>query len=278
MRVASYTIAARSAWGLVEGDMVSDLTALPGCETVEDAIAMGLGDTLPLPADAPRYRLTDVTYALPITRPGKVLCVGRNYVDHLAEGADATPPKYPGLFMRTLLSLTPHEGPIVRPRASDALDYEGEVCVVIGKPGRDIPAERALEHVFGYTCFNDGSLRDFQSRYKAIVGKNFPSTGGIGPWIVTADEIPDPSALTLETRLNGTVMQHSDTSKMIFDIGAIIAFVSVFTELRPGDLIMTGTPEGVGKARKPPVWMKPGDVVEVEIGGVGVLRNTIVAE
>jgi len=278
MRVASYQIDGRRSWGLVEGDTVSDLAAvLPDCPTVEAAIARGLGAGMALP-DASRHALSAIRWEQPVSRPERIICCGLNYRDHVAEASTRGMPDVPSLFLRTLRSMTAHEGPIVRPHVSDHLDYEGELCVVIGKPGRNLSRENALDHVFGYTCFNDGSVRDFQKKYKAVAGKNFPSTGGVGPWIVTPDDMPDPKNLGLRTRLNGETVQETNTSKMIFDIREILATVSVFDELRPGDLVMTGTPEGVGQGRTPPLWMKPGDVVEVEIDGIGVLRNTVVQE
>jgi 2-keto-4-pentenoate hydratase/2-oxohepta-3-ene-1,7-dioic acid hydratase in catechol pathway len=182
------------------------------------------------------------------------------------------------LFSRLTNTLVAHSAPIPCPKVSSDLDYEGELGVVIGKAGRHIAERDALGHVFGYTCFNDGSVRDFQLKHSVTAGKNFPATGGCGPWIVTADEIPDPSRLTLITRVNGREMQHKGTDDMIFGVPAIIAYVSKWTRLEPGDVIATGTPEGVGFARKPPVWLKPGDVVEIDISGIGVLRNPISAE
>lgn len=274
MKFISYNLDGRNSWGCVEGERVTDYGAVvTDCPTLLDAIATG---TVDLPSGAPTVPFASVALTVPIPNPPKILCVGRNYVDHVAEGSNKELPKHPGLFARTIRSLTPHDGPIVRPKASDNLDFEGELAIIIGKRGRSVAREDALSHVFGYTCFNDATLRDFQEKYSALVGKNFPSTGGFGPWIVTADEIPDPNAaLNLTTRLNGEVMQHSDTSKMIFDVATIVAFVSVFTELEPGDIILTGTPEGIGRARNPPVWMKPGDVIEVEIDKIGTLRNII---
>ena len=171
-----------------------------------------------------------------------------------------------------------HWGALVRPSVSSDMDYEGELAVVIGRGGRHIAASQALDHVAGYACFNDGSLRDYQRQHSVAVGKNFVATGGFGPWLVTRDEIPDPSQLTLTTRLNGAEVQRGDTADMIFSVLQIISYVSAFTQLDPGDVISTGTPPGVGMARKPPLWLKPGDVVEVEISQIGVLRNGVVAE
>ena len=167
---------------------------------------------------------------------------------------------------------------MVLPPSSEKFDYEAELAIVIGRRGSRVSEADALAHVAGYSCFNDGSLRDFQFKHSVAVGKNFIATGGFGPWLVTGDEIPDPAALTLTTRLNGVEVQRGTTSDMIFDVPSIIAYVSGFTRLEPGDVISTGTPPGVGLARKPPLWLKPGDVVEVEISKIGVLRNAIVAE
>lgn len=221
--------------------------------------------------------LASVALLPPIPDPHKVICIGLNYRAHAAE-AGLKVPQHPSLFLRLANTLAAHNAPLVRPRLSSEFDYEGGLAIVIGRPGRHIPKADALAHVFGYACFNDGSLRDFQFRHSTTVGKNFPSTGGFGPWIATADTIPDPSKLTLTTRLNGAQVQHKGLDDMIFDVPSIISYVSSWTELGAGDVISTGTPEGVGLGRKPPLWLKPGDVVEVEISGIGVLRNPIVAE
>jgi 2-keto-4-pentenoate hydratase/2-oxohepta-3-ene-1,7-dioic acid hydratase in catechol pathway len=181
------------------------------------------------------------------------------------------------MFARFADTLVGHEGAMIRPTVSDHFDFEGELALVIGKGGRHIAPESALDHVAGYTCFVDGSVRDYQ-KFSVTSGKNFPSTGPLGPWMVTADEIADPSRLTLTTRLNGQDVQHSTTDLLIYSIPQIIAFCSDFTALSPGDVIATGTPEGVGHSRKPPLWMKPGDRLEVEIDGIGVLRVDIAAE
>jgi 2-keto-4-pentenoate hydratase/2-oxohepta-3-ene-1,7-dioic acid hydratase in catechol pathway len=188
-------------------------------------------------------------------------------------------PENPQVFLRLVNTLVAHNQPMVRPRISGDFDYEGELAVVIGRPGRHIAKSDALSHIFGYTCFNDGSIRDIQFKHSIAAGKNFHATGGFGPWIVTADEIPDPTRLQLVTRLKGKEVQHTGIDDLIFDIPTLISYCSDWTPLVAGDVISTGTPEGVGFARKPPLWMKPGDVVEVEIdGGIGVLRNPIIAE
>ena len=181
------------------------------------------------------------------------------------------------MFIRRPNTLLGHEGEMIRPSVSQNFDFEGELTVVIGRGGRHIPVARALDHVAGYTCFVDGSVRDYQ-KFSVTSGKNFPGTGPLGPWLVTTDEIPDPTKLTLMTRLNGQEMQRSGTDLLIYSIPQIISFCSDFTPLSPGDVIATGTPEGVGHRRNPQVWMKPGDVLEVEITGIGVLRNRMVDE
>ncbi len=221
----------------------------------------------------------EVEYLPPIPAPGKILCVGLNYREHARERG-SEPLAYPAFFARFRSSLVGHRGPIVRPAVSEALDYEGELVAVVGKPGRNIARERALEHVAGYSIFNDASVRDYQ--YKSpqwTIGKNFDGTGGCGPAFVTADELP-PGAkgLRLETRLNGAVMQSASTADMMFDVATLVSLVSDAMRLEPGDLIVTGTPSGVGFARDPKVFLKPGDVCEVEIEGIGVLQNPVVQQ
>lgn len=220
----------------------------------------------------------DITFLPIIARPEKILCVGVNYHLHRIEtGRDES--AYPVLFTRFANTLIGHKQNIIRPRASEQLDFEGELAVIIGKAGRHITPSNALSHIAGYSCFNDATLRDWQRHtHQFTPGKNFPATGGFGPWLITTDELPDPSQLTLVTRLNGTEMQRTTTDQMIFTVPALISYISTFTELKPGDVIATGTPGGVGAKRNPPVFMKPGDEVEVEISGIGTLRNTIASE
>jgi 2-keto-4-pentenoate hydratase/2-oxohepta-3-ene-1,7-dioic acid hydratase in catechol pathway len=221
----------------------------------------------------------DVTHLPPSAHPGKIICLGLNYRDHARE-FDSAPPSYPTLFARFPSSLIGHGGNLVRPRASVQLDYEGELVVVIGRRGRHIALDDALDHVYGYSIFNDASIRDFQLRTSQwTVGKNFDGTGAFGPWVVTADELPQgATGLMLETRLNGEVMQRASTSDMIFGVAQTIAIVSEAMTLDAGDVIVMGTPSGVGYGRKPPVYMKPGDVCEISIERIGTLRNTVVAE
>jgi 2-keto-4-pentenoate hydratase/2-oxohepta-3-ene-1,7-dioic acid hydratase in catechol pathway len=203
------------------------------------------------------------------------VCVGLNYQDHVVEtGRDNT--EQPAIFLRLPESQVGHKQPIVRPRESTHLDFEAEIAVIIGAPGRRISQKDAYNHVFGYACYNDGSVRDWQRHtIQWTAGKNFPRTGAFGPWMVTADEIPPGSKMTLSCRLNGQQMQHATTEQMIFRIPKIIEYVSTWTTLAPGDVLVTGTPGGVGARRTPPVWMKPGDKVEIEIDKVGILENTI---
>jgi len=187
--------------------------------------------------------------------------------------------QYPVLFLRLPESQIGHLQPLLRPRVSQQLDFEGELAVVIGQPGRHIRASQALDHVAGYSIYNEASIRDWQKHtHQFTAGKNFSGTGAFGPWLVTPDEIPDPRKLTLTTRLNGAVMQHASVGDLIFPIEELIAYVSRITELRPGDVLVTGTPSGVGGLRTPPVWMQPGDLVEVEISQLGVLRNPVAEE
>ena len=217
-----------------------------------------------------------LTYLPPIANPPKIICVGMNYKDHAQENKLESQ-DHPTFFVRFASSLIGHEQPIIRPRVSEQLDYEGELAAIIGKPGRHIPKERALEHVAGYSIFNDASIRDYQMRGKQwTLGKNFDATGPFGPEFVTADELP-PGAkgLQLTTRLNGTVMQSANTDDLIFDVATLIASLSEVMTLETGDVIVTGTPGGIGFFRNPKVYMKPGDVCEIEIEGIGTLRNRI---
>lgn len=217
-----------------------------------------------------------ITHLPPVGAPGKIICVGLNYVDHSKESGMAVP-AYPTLFARFASSLVGHKRPMLRPRESSMFDFEGELVAVIGKAGRRIAKASALDHVAGYSIFNDGSVRDYQLRTSQwTVGKNFDGTGAFGPAFVSADELPlGASGLKIETRLNGTVAQSANTSDLVFDIAELVASISESTTLEPGDIIVTGTPAGVGHARKPPLYMKAGDIVEVEVEGLGVLRNPI---
>ncbi len=253
-------------------DGVADLGNL--IERAADGVAM------PSPAaDAPSYPIDEITPALPVARPGKIVCLGLNYAEHAREGGYDVP-DYPAMFMRAATSMIAAGAPMVLPSASHTFDYETELMVIIGKGGRHIAEADALDHVFGYTTFNDGSIREYQRKtHQWTAGKNFDGTGAVGPVVVTPDELPEgASGLTIQTRLNGRVLQNSNTSDMIFTVRRTIAIVSEIMTLEPGDMIAFGTPPGVGHARTPQLWMKAGDVVEVEIEGIGICRNPILAE
>jgi len=278
MKLLSFVVDGRELFGAVSGENVVALNSRVGHKTLRDALAAGAMDTMRKAAkeSTPDYQLGDIQFLPVIPHPAKILCAGINYRSHAAETGRELP-KQPSMFIRFTDTLVGHGGEMIRPTVSDNFDFEGELAVVIGKAGRHIKAEHALDHIAGYTCFVDGSVRDFQ-KFSVTSGKNFPGTGPLGPWLVTTDEIPDPSKLTLMTRLNGKEVQHSPTDLLIYAIPQIIAFCSDFTALSAGDIIATGTPEGVGHSRKPPLWMKAGDTLEVEITGIGVLRTRITDE
>jgi len=279
MKLMMFKKGTGAALGVVDGTNVIDVSSVG---TLQDVIAGGASSLAAVKAAAAKgtkQPLSAVKAALPIARPGKFLCIGLNYALHAAEGGHATP-TYPALFPRFPSSLVAHGEPVVRPKVSTQLDYECELTIVVGKGGRHIPESKALDHVFGYTLFNDVSVRDFQRKgAQWTPGKNFDGTGPLGPVVVTADELP-PGAhgLRIQTRVNGEVMQDSNTSDMIFSTARIIAILSEFMTLEAGDLIATGTPSGVAHARKPPAWMKGGDKVEVEVEKIGILANPIVDE
>ena len=225
-------------------------------------------------------KLSELTLLPPVLNPSKAIAVGLNYVDHAAESPYKDAPKYPVLFQRFPSSWVAHDQPLVKPKVSDDFDYEGEVAVIIGKSGRYISKEDALSYVAGYSIFNDGSIRDYQFKsHQWMMGKNFDATASFGPVFVSADELPAGAVgLQLQTRLNGEILQDANTRDMIFDVATVISVCSEVFELQPGDIIISGTPAGVGFARKPPIFMKQGDVVEVEVEGLGVLRNAVVNE
>jgi 2-keto-4-pentenoate hydratase/2-oxohepta-3-ene-1,7-dioic acid hydratase in catechol pathway len=287
MKLMMFEKAGGAVLGLVEGASVIDL-AVVGSSLPKDLAALiaagptALDKVKAAAAKAPaaaKLPLASVKAALPIARPPKFICVGLNYALHAKEGGHPIP-TYPSFFLRVPTSLTAPGAPVLRPKNSIQLDYECELAIVIGKGGRHIPEAKALTHVFGYTLFNDVSVRDFQRKTTQwMPGKNFDSTGPLGPWVVTADELPPgASGLRITTRVNGETMQDSNTSDMIFSTANIIATLSEFMTLEPGDLIATGTPSGVAHARKPPAWMKAGDSVEVEVEGIGVLSNPVADE
>jgi 2-keto-4-pentenoate hydratase/2-oxohepta-3-ene-1,7-dioic acid hydratase in catechol pathway len=281
MKFASFTIDDTASWGLVDGDAVADLGALlrERFPDLKSAIAAdALQEVAASAPQAKRHPLKAISWLPVIPNPDKILCIGLNYETHRKE-TGRSEVENPTVFGRFANSQTGHLTDIIRPRVSTDLDFEGELAVVIGKPGRYIPRAEAFAHIAGFSCYNEGSVRDFQRHtHQFTPGKNFPATGGFGPWLVTPDEIDDLGPLRLQTRLNGEVVQDATISQMIFDIPRQIEYCSSFTRLEPGDVIATGTPGGVGSRRTPPLWMKPGDVVEVEIDRIGLLRNGVADE
>jgi 2-keto-4-pentenoate hydratase/2-oxohepta-3-ene-1,7-dioic acid hydratase in catechol pathway len=285
MKLLSFIHQGRETWGAVVGDGVIDMQRVfPQYPTLLDYIAsesylQAAEHVKGLSVDA---KLADITYLPVIPRPEKIVCAVRNYMDYhnevIAGGVQRELSEFPPIFLRVWRSQTAHLGPIVNPKVSDSLDWEAELAVIIGRPGRNIAEADAYAHVAGYSCYNDASVREWQFHAKQIAsGKNFESTGSFGPWMVTADEIAPGRQLTLQTRLNGEVLQDGHTGNMIFSIPKLIAYASTIFTLVPGDVIITGTPAGVGVFRKPPRFMKAGDVVEVELEAIGTLRNTVVA-
>jgi acylpyruvate hydrolase len=273
--------------GVVEGDVVIDLQAvdasLPG--DLGEVLARNNGDLKPLadlakraPASA-RRPLAGLKFGLPVARPGKIICLGLNYLDHVKEGPQKDNiPKFQSIFFRMLTSLTPHLTPLMRPKKSIQLDYEAELTVIIGKRAKHLTLENATDCIAGYTCANEGSVREYQRHTTQWgMGKNFDKTGSVGPWMVTADELPKGGkGLKIESRLNGKTMQSSNTDNFMFPVPESLVYLTEGITLEPGDLLLTGTPSGVGHARKPePVWMKAGDTCEIEIESIGVLRNPI---
>jgi len=278
MKLLSFTAGGERLFGAASGDGIVTLNDRIGQPNLCAALAAGqLGAMRDAAKSAkPDRKLSDVEFLPVIPQPAKILCAGVNYRAHAAEVGRELP-KQPSMFIRFADTLVGHGGAMIRPAVSDNFDFEGELAFVIGKGGRHIKPAHALDHIAGYTIFVDGSVRDYQ-KFSVTSGKNFPGTGPLGPWLVTTDEIPDPSKLTLTTRLNGRQVQHATTDQLIYAIPQIVAFCSDFTALSPGDVIATGTPEGVGHGRTPPLWMKPGDVLEVEISKIGTLRASIVEE
>jgi 2-keto-4-pentenoate hydratase/2-oxohepta-3-ene-1,7-dioic acid hydratase in catechol pathway len=282
MKLASYRTSKGAGYGVVAEDGIVDLTRrldrkFPDLRSLIAGNGLALAQKIAKAAKKADFKVSRVTFLPVIPNPGKIVCVGLNYEEHRVEtGRDKT--ENPALFIRVAESQVAHNQPIVMPAESTNLDFEGEIAVVIGKRGRRISEEDSWKHIAGYACYNDGSVRDWQRHtLQWTAGKNFSRTGGFGPWMVTRDEIKDGEELTLETRLNGEVMQHATTAQMIHRIPRLIGYISTFTPLEPGDVIVTGTPGGVGARRTPPVWMKPGDTVEVEVSKIGVLVNTIKA-
>lgn len=268
----------------VTGDSAVNLTALDAAVGADLMALINdpmLAESVATKVDgAPSVPLASVTPALPVANPGTIICLGLNYTDHIKEGGYEIP-DYPALFMRGRSSIMAAGAPLVRPTCSDKLDYEAELMFIIGKGGRHISEADALDHVFGYTVFNDGSVRDYQRKtHQWTPGKNFDDTGAIGPFVVTPDEVPVGAAgLKIESRVGTEILQSSNTANMIWSVAQTIATISEYTTLAPGDLIAMGTPPGVGHAKKPnPRWLVPGEVVEIEIEGIGICASPIVDE
>ena len=287
MKLLSFYSGGKESWGVVAGDGVIDLgKALRGkYPALQDFIASpdyAERDAI-VAARKADHELAAIRFLPVIPRPEKIVCLVRNYMDHhqevLAAGLQRELSKFPPVFLRVWRSQVGHGEPIVRPKVSHELDWEAELAVIIGKGGRHIAEKDAFGHIAGYSCYNDVSVREWQFHAKQIAaGKNFVGTGPFGPWMVTPDEIPDPENLKVELRINGKTEQSSNTKHLIFKIPTIINYASTIFDLAPGDVLVTGTPAGVGWSRKPPQFLKPGDVVEVEIESIGVLRNPVVDE
>jgi 2-keto-4-pentenoate hydratase/2-oxohepta-3-ene-1,7-dioic acid hydratase in catechol pathway len=278
MKLATFKTAQGESYGAVTAKGIVDLRRYLGNQYPDlKALIAGNGfsKVQQYLSGTPDYKPGDITWLPVIPNPDKIVCVGLNYEEHRVEtGRDKT--EQPALFLRVNESQVGHLQPIVRPKESTHLDFEAEIAVIIGKPGRRISQQDSWSHIAGYSCYNDGSVREWQRHtIQWTAGKNFTRTGGFGPWMVTADEIPPHTVMTLSCRLNGERMQHATTEQMIFKIPKLIEYISAFTTLVPGDVVVTGTPGGVGARRTPPVWMKPGDKVEIEIDKVGVLENSI---
>ena len=281
MKLASFQIGGKPTWGVIEGNDALDVGALLG-DRFPDLKSVIAADALSVVRDAAgkakRIPTADITWLPVIPNPDKILCIGLNYEMHRKETGRAEVDN-PTVFGRFANSQAGHLTNIIRPKVSTHLDFEGELAIIIGKPGRYISQADAWSHIAGYACYNEGSVRDFQRHtHQFTPGKNFPETGGFGPWMMTPDELGDVAPLRLQTRVNGQVVQDATIDQMIFDIPRQIEYCSSFTRLEPGDVIATGTPGGVGAKRTPPLWLKPGDIVEVEIDRLGVLRNGVADE
>jgi 2-keto-4-pentenoate hydratase/2-oxohepta-3-ene-1,7-dioic acid hydratase in catechol pathway len=279
MRFVSYRQQGIYSWGALEGDKIFDLSNV--ASSLISAIA---SSSLPqssddIEKDELNFSLSDVTLLPPIPEPRRIICIGQNYAAHRDEMGGASTSS-PLIFTRFPSSIVGHNEVLIKPPESEQFDFEGELAVIIGSSGRRIAPENALSHIAGYSCFMDGSIRDYQIHTtQYIPGKNFEQSGSFGPWMLSADEIPNPnSGLSLQTRLNGELVQETTTDLMIFDIPTVIAYLSTFTTLEPGDVIASGTPGGVGYKRKPQLFMKPGDKIEVKIENVATLTNSIIAE
>ncbi|HWU60860.1 MAG TPA: fumarylacetoacetate hydrolase family protein [Ensifer sp.] len=280
MKLSTVALDGRVTFGVVENETFLDVGAVlkDRYADLKAAVANELAGVAEARASAASYPVSGLTWLPVIQNPDKILCVGLNYETHRKE-TGRSEVENPTIFARFANSQTGHLAPIIKPKVSSDLDYEGELAIVIGKAGRYISRETALSHVAGYAIYNDGSIRDYQRHtHQFTPGKNFPDTGAFGPWMMTPDELGPLADLRMQTRLNGQIVQDTTFDMMIFDVARIIQYCSEFTRLEPGDVIATGTPGGVGAKRNPPLWMRPGDIVEVEIDKLGVLTNPIAEE
>ncbi|MEI7806429.1 MAG: fumarylacetoacetate hydrolase family protein [Hyphomicrobiales bacterium] len=284
MKFVSFNLRGRAGYGAVVGNGIADLgSRLPKFATLLDVLrARALDEAKKAAAGAPAdFLLTEVELSSPVVAPEKILCIGVNYANRNAEYKDNSElPKYPSMFFRTPGSFVGHGQNLIRPHESEQLDYEGEIVLVIGREGRRIARTAARDHIAGYTLCNEGTIRDWvrHGKFNVTQGKNFDATGSIGPWMVSADEIDFAELIGLTTKINGEMRQNDTTANLIFDFAELLVYVSTFMTLKPGDMIVTGTPVGAGARFDPPRWLKPGDIVEVFSPQIGTLRNTVVAE
>ncbi len=288
MKFLSFAVGGRESWGAIKGDGpkagIVDLGwRMAGCPNLIDALRQGRLEEAMDVADraSADLALAGIRYLRTIPQPEKIVCIGVNYANRNEEYKDGSnEAAYPSIFMRAAESLVGHDEPLVRPPESPQLDYEGEIAIIIGQGGRRIPKENFARHIAGLACLNEGTIRDWlrHSKFNVTQGKNFARSGSLGPWMVSADEFKSYDKIAVKTRVNGETRQDDTTANIIFDFAYLISYVSTFMELKPGDVIATGTPVGAGARFTPPKWLKPGDTVEVEIGGIGVLRNSVVDE
>ena len=282
MKIATYSVGGRTSYGAVVGDGIVDLALRLSHKSLLDLLRAGaLGEAKVAAGEKPDVALKDVTLLRPVEFPEKILCIGVNYADRNEEYKDGSQQaKYPSMFFRTPGSFVGSGQPLVKPSVTQQFDYEGEIALVIGKEGRRIPNERAHEYIAGYTLCNEGTAREWtrHSKFNVTQGKNFDATGSLGPWMVTADAIDPAKPLHLTTKVNGEPRQDDTTARLIFTFADLLAYITIFTTLKPGDILVTGTPTGAGARFDPPKWLKAGDVVEISVPEIGTLSNKVVDE
>ncbi|MEA2928852.1 MAG: hypothetical protein QOG38_1280 [Hyphomicrobiales bacterium] len=282
MRIATFAAHGRTSYGAVVGDGIVDLAMHLSHPSLLDLLRAGaLGEAKVAAGEKPDVALRDVTLLRPVLFPEKILCIGVNYANRNEEYRDGSErPKYPSMFFRTPGSFTGSGQPLIKPKVTEQFDYEGEIALVIGKEGRRIAKERAHEHIAGYTLCNEGTAREWtrHAKFNVTQGKNFDASGSLGPWMVTADAIDLSKPLHLTTKVNGELRQDDTTASLIFTFADLLAYITIFTTLKPGDIIVTGTPTGAGARFDPPRWLNAGDVIEITVPEIGVLRNEVVGE